>query len=131
MNFHQAKILFATLVVTALSIPANASATALSASTGGTFTFNYNSAALGLAAGGNANFNGYYLSNFWNSAASDPGNSANTASSFTGSAGATQISATNLIHDITAVGENPSNQPSGRHVQGSSSNFLIDSTNLS
>jgi hypothetical protein len=132
MNFLQAKNLFATLAVAVALIPTNvsASATALSASTGGTFTFNYNSAALGLAAGGTVNNNGYYLTNFYNTAASDPSNPANTASYFTSNAGTTPISEINLVQDISPTGANPSNQPTGRHVQGTSPTFAIDSTNL-
>jgi hypothetical protein len=130
MNNHQVKTLFAALAVTVALIPANASAITLSAVTGGTFTFNYDSVALGMAAGGSASNNGYYLSNFWDTAASDPSNPTNTSSHFTGSAGSTQISATNLVHDITPTGLNPSNQSAGRNVQGTSPTFSIDSNTL-
>ena len=131
MNFHQAKILFATLAVTAVLAPASASAIELSALAGGTFTFNYDSAALGQAAYGNVyGNNGYYLANFWNTAASDPSNPANTASYFTHNGGTTQIPAINLVQDISPTGPNPSNQPAGRNVQGTSPTFAIDSTNL-
>lgn len=131
MNNQQAKILFASLSLSIALASTTANASLLSALSGGTFTFNYDSATLGQAAGGNANYNGYYLTNFWNTVASDPSNPANTASYFTGSVGTTQISAINLVQDITAVGSNPSNQATGRHVQGTSSNFSIDSANLS
>lgn len=130
MNNHQAKNLIAALAVTVALIPTNASAISLSAATGGTFTFNYDSVAMGLAAGGTTSNNGYYLTNFWDTAASDPGNAVNTKSHFTGSAGTTQISATNLVHDITAVGSYTGSQPAGRHVQATSANFSIDSITL-
>lgn len=130
MNTKHAKLLFSALTVAFALSPVNANAISLSAATGGTFTFNYDSAALGLAAGGSASFNGYYVSNYWSSADSDPSNPANTSSHFTSSAGSTQISATNLVHDITPTGSNPSNQPAGRHVQGTSPSFSIDSDTL-
>lgn len=133
MNFRQAKTLLATLAVTAALAPSGASAMALNTSAGGTFTFNYDSAALGQAAYGNVlGNNGYYLAKFWDTAASDPSDSANVASNFTKThVGSTQISATNLVHDLTAVGSYQASQPSGRHVQGTSSNFSIESTDLS
>lgn len=132
MNFHPSQKLVATLAVIVALAPLCANATALSASSGGTFTFNYDSAALGQAAFGNTlHNNGYYLTNFWNTAASDPGNPANTASYFMSNTGTAQIPASNLVHDITATGANPSNQPSGRNVQGTSANFAIDSISLS
>jgi hypothetical protein len=131
MNFHQTKILFATLAAAVALLPANASAAVLSASTGGTFTFNYDSATLGKAAYGNVlSNNGYYLSNFWNTTASDPSNPVNTASYFTHNGGTTQISEINLVQDISPTGPNPDNQPTGRNVQGTSPTFAIDSTNL-
>lgn len=131
MNNHQVKILFAALAVTVALIPTNASAISLSAATGGTFTFNYDSAALGQAAYGDVlGNNGYYLTDFWNTADSAPSNSANTSNYFMGSAGTTQISATNLVHDITTTGPSPSNQAVGRNVQGTSPAFSIDSSTL-
>ncbi len=131
MKNHQAKVLFATLALYIALVTTDANATALSAASGGTFTFNYDSAALGQAAYGNVyGNNGYYLAHFWNGADSDPSNPANTANYFMSNIGATQVSATDLVHDITAVGANPSNQPAGRHVQGSSADFSIDSTSL-
>lgn len=130
MNTKQAKLLFSALTVAFALSPINANANSLSAATGGTFTFNYDSAALGLAAGGSASFNGYYVSNYWNTADSDPTNPTNTSSHFMDSAGAAQISAINLVHDITSAGPNPSNQATGRHVQGTSPTFSIDSDTL-
>jgi len=128
----RAKFLFATLALTAVLAPTSASAIELSASSGGTFTFNYDSAALGQAAYGNVyGNNGYYLAKFWDTAASDPSNPANTSSYFNNKFGSSQISAINLVHDISPTGSNPSNQVGGRHVQGTSPTFAIDSTNLS
>lgn len=126
-----AKSLFATLAFTVALMPASAGAVILNASSGGTFTFNYDSAALGqYVYGSKYNNNGFYLADFWNTAASAPGNSANTSSYFGQNVGSTQISAANLLHEVTPVGPNPTGQASGRHVQGTSANFAIDSTAL-
>jgi hypothetical protein len=126
-----AKLLFATLAFTVALMPASASAATLNASDGGTFTFNYDSAALGQYVYGSANNkNGYYLADFWNTAASDSGNPANTGSNFGQNVGSTQISPINLVHDVTPVGPNLSGQASQRHVQSTSANFAIDSNTL-
>lgn len=129
MNNHQVKTLFAALAVTVALIPANASATPLSAATGGTFTFNLDSAALGNYVGGSSlGTNNYYLSSFANTAASDP--TVVTAAAFSSTIGATQISATDLVHDLTSVGINPAGQLAGRHVQATTVGFSIDSSTL-
>lgn len=128
---RMAEFIFVTLALTVALMPAKAGATTLDASGGGTFTFNYDSAALGQAAYGNTyGNNGYYLANYWNTAASNPGNSANTSSYYIQNVGSTQISAANLVQEISPVGPNPSNQPAGRNVQGTSANFVVDSTTL-
>jgi hypothetical protein len=125
------KILFASLSCNLALAPITANAAILNASAGGTFTFNYDSAALGqYVYGGANNNNGYYLANFWNTAASDPYNPNNTKSHFASSVGTTQIPAANLVHDVTPIGSFSDPQVSGRHVQGTSANFAVDSNTL-
>ncbi|OAI16574.1 hypothetical protein A1359_07990 [Methylomonas lenta] len=129
MNNHQVKTLFAALAVTVALIPTSASAISLSAATGGTFTFNLDSAALGNYVGGSASgTNNYYLSSFANTAASDP--TVVTTAAFSSTIDATQISATNLVHDLTSVGTDPTGQASGRHVKATTAGFSIDSSTL-
>jgi hypothetical protein len=109
--------------------PISAHATVLQASSGGTFTFNLDSAALGNYAFGSVlGTNNYYLSSFSNTAASDP--TVVSAAAFSSTIGATPISATNLVHDLTPVGTNPVGQLAGRHVQATTAGFSIDSSTL-
>jgi len=125
------KILFVSLACNLALAPTTANASILNASAGGTFTFNYDSAALGQYVYGSANNNnGYYLANFWNTTASDPYNPNNIKSHFASSVGSTQIPATNLAHDVTPIGSYTDPQASGRHVQGTSANFAVDSNTL-
>jgi len=125
------KILFASFACNLALASTTANADILNASAGGTFTFNYDSAALGqYVYGSENNNNGYYLTNFWNTAASDPYNPSNTKSYFASSVGSTQIPATNLVHDVTPIGSFTDPQVSGRHVQGTSANFAVDSNTL-
>lgn len=113
-----------------LAVPA-ARADTLNATAGGTFTFNLDSNALApYVFGSYYGNNGYYLGGFWNSAASDYTDPANTASHFSSSVGSTELSALNLVHDLTATGPDPSGQPNGRHVKGTTAGFSIDSGNL-
>lgn len=125
------KILFASLACHLALASANANATILNASSGGTLTFNYDSVALGQYVFGDENNPGYVLSNFWNTAASDPYDTNNTSSHFASNVGSTQIPATNLVHDVTPNGSYTDPQVSGRHVQGTTTGFAVDSNNLS
>ncbi|MDZ4099168.1 MAG: hypothetical protein U1E13_10810 [Methylophilaceae bacterium] len=117
------------VLLASLALSTNANAISLSALTGGTFTFNLDSAALGNYVGGSTlGTNNYYLSSFSNTAASDP--TVVTAAAFSSTIGATPISATNLVHDLTPIGTNPVGQLSGRHVQATTAGFSIDSSTL-
>jgi hypothetical protein len=109
--------------------PISAHATVLQASSGGTFTFNLDSAALGNYAFGSVlGTNNYYLSSFSNTAASDP--TVVSAAAFSSTIGATPISATDLVHDLTPVGTDPVGQLAGRHVKATTAGFSLDSDTL-
>ncbi len=135
MNFSIGKLAltgaFAFGAMTGLLASTTASATTLNASSGGTFTFDLDSNALGQYVFGSAvGNNGYYLANFWDTAASDYANPANTDNSFVGATGTAEIPALNLVHELTATGPNPTGQASGRHVVGTTAGFAIDSGTL-
>lgn len=117
--------------VTGLLAPTTATSATLNASSGGTFTFDLDRDALGQYVFGSAfGNNGYYLANFWNTADSDYTNPANADGNLAAAVGTTEISALNRVHDLTAVGANPTGQAAGRHVQGTTSGFSIDSNTL-
>ncbi|MCD2450231.1 VPLPA-CTERM sorting domain-containing protein [Methylicorpusculum oleiharenae] len=117
------------LATISLLAPLSASATTLYANNGGAFTFNLDSTALGnYAFGSFLGTNNYYLSSFSNTAASDP--TLVSGSDFRATIGPHQISATNLVHDLTPVGTNPTGQQASRHVQATTAGFSIDSDTL-
>lgn len=114
----------------ALTAPAVA-ADSLNASTGGTFTFSLDRDALApYVFGGTFGNNGYYLANFWDGAASDYADPANTDNHFAASVGTAEISALNLVHDLTPTGADPAGQADNRHVVGTTAGFSLDSDTL-
>ncbi|MGZ8218700.1 hypothetical protein [Methylomagnum sp.] len=122
---------FVSLTLLALSAIPAAHADTLDATAGGTFTFSLDRNALApYVFGSYYGNNGYYLGGFWDSAASDYTNPANAASYFSANVGSTELSALNLVHDLTATGANPSGQPAGRHVIGTTAGFSLDSGTL-
>jgi len=123
------KILLASLLCQFALAATSANATMLDATAGGSVTFNYDNAAFAQYAGGNSSNPGYYLANFWDGAASDPYDANNTTAHFAANLGNTQISMP-LVHDITPVGAYAGTQATGRHVQGTSAHFAIDSETL-
>lgn len=100
-----------------------ANAITLNAPVGGTFTMNLDSAAL-------APYYGYFLSEFWDAAASDPSIPTNTGPYLVSQVDGTEISAINRVFPLTPIGPNPTGQAGDRHVQGTSANFSIDSDTL-
>lgn len=123
------------LLMTSLTANANI----LNASSGGTFRFNYNRDAIALYGTadtddqGNTIPNtidhpGYFVSNYSDTANSDY--LSKTSGHFINNSGDTEISAINLVHDITSIGPNPAGQATGRFVKGTTENFGIDSDTL-
>lgn len=118
------------LSLAVMAIPSTANATALSATSGGTFAFNYDTDALGEYVFGSVfGANGYFLSGFWNTAASDY--STLTANSFVPLVGTTPIADDHIVHDVTPVSaSNPAPQATGRFVASTTPSFTVDSINI-
>ncbi|MCQ8127239.1 VPLPA-CTERM sorting domain-containing protein [Methylomonas rivi] len=113
----------AMLAVCATLFSSSANASILNAPAGGTFTMHLDRNAL-------APYFGYFLSTFWDGAASDISNPANTGSYLAGNIAATEISAVNRVFGLTPVGSDPINQPGQRFVKATSAGFGIDSDTL-
>jgi hypothetical protein len=129
--FSQASRTLLTVTALVLATPPAAGAATLNAAAGGTFTFSLDREALApYVFGSTLGNNGYYLANFWNAAASDPVNPANTDNAFAANVGTTEISALNRVHELTPTGPNPAGQAAGRHVVGSTAGFSLDSATL-
>jgi hypothetical protein len=124
--------LLLTIIALAATLFSSASyAEMLNVTKGGTFTFDLDRDALAPYVFGNAfNNNGYYLANFWDSAESDYTNPAYSITYFRNNMGSTEIPALNLVHDLMPIGPNPTSQPTGRHVMGTTAGFTIDSNTL-
>jgi hypothetical protein len=120
---------FAAIIAGILS-PSIAEATILNASSGGTFTTNMERDALALWVDGSTSDPGHFLVEFYNTAESDY--LTRTDSSFyEGNLSRTEITPTNLVHDITPVSAtNPTGQASGRFVKSTTPNFSVDSNTL-
>jgi len=130
-NPHRFKVLF--LLATAgfaYLLPAAAKAAQLNASSGGTFTMNMDREAMAAFIGGNSSNPGHFLVQYYDSVASDY-LSRSDSSFYLGNASRSEISAQNLVHDITPVStNNPLNQAPNRYVKSTTPNFSIDSENL-
>ncbi len=123
------------LLITSLSANANI----LNATSGGTFRFNFDRDAIALYGTSDTDEQGnpipnsiehpgYFISKFSNTANSDY--LSKTSGYFINNSGDMEISAVNLIHDITSIGSNPTGQATGRFVKGTTPNFAIDSDTL-
>ncbi|NOU13158.1 MAG: hypothetical protein HOO92_04200 [Methylococcaceae bacterium] len=111
------------LTICAALVSSNSNATLLNAPTSGTFTMNLDRLAL-------APYSGYFLSKFWEAAASDFTNPANTGDYFNSQITTTEIPAINQVFTLAAIGSNPANQAVQRAVKATSANFTIDSNTL-
>lgn len=98
-------------------------ATTLNAPASGTFTMNLDRTAL-------QPYFGYFLSSFWDGAASDINNPAHTGGYFSSHTATTEIPAVNRVFELTAIGNNQLNQPGQRFVKATSADFSIDSDTL-
>lgn len=115
--------LTALIISTMTLVSPSAQAISLNAPVGGTFTMNLDSEAL-------RPYFGYFLSEFWDQAASDPTVSTNTGPHFAGLVDASEIPSDNQVFPITPIGPNPTGQAAYRAVQGTSANFSIDTDTL-
>lgn len=111
-------------------VPCSAVATPLNASAGGTFTMNLDRNAFALLNGGTKTNPGDFLVQYYDTQASDY--RAHSDSYFyLGNTSRTEVSALNLVHDITPVSSsNPTGQAANRHVKSTTPNFSIDSQTL-
>jgi hypothetical protein len=111
-------------------MPAAADAALLNASSGGSFTMTMDREAMALFIGGSSSDPGHFLVQYYDSVASDY-LSRSDSSFYLGNTSRTEISAQNLVHDITPVSaRNPANQAPNRYVKSTTPNFSIDSQSL-
>lgn len=115
------KIVIASAMLALLSPVAHANL--LNAPVSGTFTMNLDRNAL-------KPYSGYFLSTFWDVAASDYSNPSNTGNYLSSQINNTEISALNQIFDLTPVGIDPSGQPTQRNVKATSANFFLDTETM-
>ena len=115
--------LVAMLTVGSFATSSDTFATTLNAPASGTFTMNLDRTAL-------QPYFGYFLSSFWDGAASDISNPAHTGGYFSSNTTTTEISAVNRVFNLTAIGSDPINQPGQRFVKATSADFSIDSDTL-
>ncbi len=124
MNEQRPRQTAAAILAGALVIAsATAEAITLNAPSGGTFTMNLDREAL-------TPYFGYRLTSFWDTAASDYTNAANSGDGLVSQIGTAEISAVNRVFDVTPIGSDPTGQAPQRFVKGTSSNFSIDSDTL-
>lgn len=118
------------LLASTFSFAHTAHATLLTANAGGTFTMSMDRNALALSSGGNASNPGHFLVQYFDTSASDY--TTRTDSSFYyNNPTRTEISALNLVHDITAISAtDPAGQMSGRYVKSTTTDFAVDTNNL-
>ncbi|NOT10791.1 MAG: hypothetical protein HOP23_02990 [Methylococcaceae bacterium] len=113
----------ATLAITTALVWTSADAATLNAPSSGTFTMNLDRSAL-------TPYYGYFLSTFWDTAASNPSNPTNTGNYLVGNIATTEIPAVNRVFDLAPIGSDPVNQPVQRFVKATSAGFSIDSDTL-
>lgn len=124
MNEQRPRQTAAAILTAALMMAtATAEAIALNAPSGGTFTMNLDRDAL-------APYFGYQMTSFWDTAASDYTNAANSGGALVSQIGTTEISAVNRVFDLTPIGSDPAGQAAQRFVKATSSNFSIESDTL-
>lgn len=110
--------------------PFGAFASTLNASAGGTFTLNLDRNAFAVLNGGTASNPGDFLVQYYDTQASDY-KSHSDSYFYLGNTSRTEVSALNLVHDITPVSStNPTGQAANRHVKSTTPNFSIDSQTL-
>jgi len=110
--------------------PTTVNATQLNASLGGTFTLNLDRDALALSIHGTPSNPGHFLVHYYDTVESDY--TTRTDSSFyLGNASRSEISALNLVHDITPINAiNLAGQAPNRYVKSTTPDFAIDSQTL-
>ena len=102
----------------------------LNASLGGTFTMNMDRNALALATGGNPGNPGHFLVHYYDTAESDYTTRSDSSIYFNNPL-RTEVSALNLVHDITPTSaNNPSGQAPGRFVKATTPDFAVNSDSL-
>lgn len=111
------------LAVGATVISESANATILNAPTSGVFTMNLDKDAL-------TPYSGYFLSAFWDAAASDYSNPLNTGDYLNSRNSKNEIPAINQMFDLTPIGNDPTGQAAQRFLKATSANFFIDSDTL-
>lgn len=112
-------------LVAALALSPNAMALVLNAPNAGTFTMNLDAVALAPYAGG------YYLSTYWDAAAADPTDPANSGGALVAQVATNEIPARNQTFALTAIGAAIAGQAAQRFQQATSADFHIDTDNLS
>lgn len=120
------------LAMTALAglLPVAADAALLNAGSGGSFTMNMDREAMALFIGGSSASPGHFLVQYYDSVESDY-LSRSDSSFYLGNTSRSEVSAQNLVHDITPVSaSNPVNQAPNRYVKSTTPNFSIDSQSL-
>jgi hypothetical protein len=111
-------------------ITANVEASLLHASQGGTFTMNMDRNALALSTKGSVDNPGHFMVHYYDTAESDFTTRSDSSIYFNNPL-RTEVSASNLVHDITPISStNPSGQAPGRFVKSTTPDFAVDSDNL-
>lgn len=111
-------------ITAGLMLAINVNADVVNATGSGTFTMSLDRNALAAYAGT------YYLSTVWDATASDPSNAANTGDYYVSHLNTTEISAINLVHALTPIGQDPSGQANKRFVKATTADFAIDTDTL-
>jgi hypothetical protein len=121
-----AGIIYLSLLLT----PFSAFASTLNASAGGTFTLNLDHNAFAVLNGGTTTNPGDFLVKYYDTQASDY-KTLSDSYFYLGNTSRTEVSALNLVHDITPVSNsNPTGQAANRHVKSTTTNFSVDSQTL-
>ena len=115
-----APMAYRVFILSSALVCSSANASLLNASGQGTFTMNLDRAAL-------APYFGYFLSTFWNTEASDPGNPVNTGNYLVSHLNTGEISAVNRVFNLTAIGTDPDGQAGQRFVKATSAHFSLES----
>lgn len=120
-------------VISALSLllaPFSAFASTLNASAGGTFILNLDRNAFAVLNGGTTTDPGDFLVQYYDTQASNY-KTYSDSYFYLGNTSRTEVSALNLVHDITPVSSsNPTGQAANRHVKSTTTNFSVDSQTL-
>ncbi|MCQ8127241.1 VPLPA-CTERM sorting domain-containing protein [Methylomonas rivi] len=119
------------LTITLIALAsASADAALLNANQGGTFTMNLDRDALALSTQGTLSNPGHFLVHYYDTLESDYTTRSDSSFYFNNPL-RTEVSALNLVHDITPVSaDHPAGQAPNRHVKSTSPNFAVDSEAL-